>query len=80
VDVAAMTDLSSFHQRLQSLTDEIHRAATADGVEQVLLPGEREWILYHKSQVHGIDLPADVVAKLTTVASDYQLVLKSLPA
>ena len=40
------------------------------GVDRVLLPGEREWNLFHRTQSAGITLPADVVAKLAEVAGN----------
>jgi LDH2 family malate/lactate/ureidoglycolate dehydrogenase len=64
IDVAAMSPLGEFQQRLRRLIDEIHAAPTANGVDRVLLPGEREWNNYHHAQKQGIHLPADVQDKL----------------
>jgi ureidoglycolate dehydrogenase (NAD+) len=69
LDVAAIAPREQFDQRLRSLIDELHSAPTADGIERVLLPGEREWNNYRRAQETGIDLPADVVEKLRAVAS-----------
>lgn len=63
-DVAAMTPLDAFERRLRALVDEIHSVKTADGVERVLLPGEREWANFRRARTEGIRLPADVVEKL----------------
>ncbi|MBY0232824.1 MAG: Ldh family oxidoreductase, partial [Gemmataceae bacterium] len=41
----------------------IHAAPTAEGVERVLLPGEREWANWRRALAEGIELPADVAAK-----------------
>ena len=68
IDIAAMVPMEQFQQRLQKLIDEIHDAATAEGIERVLLPGEREWQLYRRSQSDGIELPPDVVDKLRQTA------------
>ena len=68
IDVAAMTPREEFGQRLRTLIEEVHSAATADGVERVLLPGEREWQRHQQAQTQGIDLPPDVVEKLTQAA------------
>jgi ureidoglycolate dehydrogenase (NAD+) len=76
IDVAAMMDPVQFGIRLKALIDEIHSAKTADGVDRVLLPGEREWELRRKARRDGIELPSDVVAKLSAVASEYGLELK----
>lgn len=64
IDIAAMSPAGDFQQRLRRLIDEIHAAPTAQGVDRVMLPGEREWSNFHDAQQHGINLPADVQDKL----------------
>ncbi len=71
VDVGAMLPMQQFESRLQQLVEEIHASKTADGVERVLLPGEREWKLFRQSQELGIQLPPDVIAKLREVQQEY---------
>ena len=68
IDVAAIVPIEQFYKRLGTLIDEIHAAATAEGIERVLLPGEREWQLYRQAHTDGIALPADVVATLSNAA------------
>ena len=65
IDLAAIAPPEEFTPRLQTLIDEIHATATAEGIERVLLPGEREWKCYRRATSEGIDLPSDVVDKLT---------------
>lgn len=60
---------AEFDERLRKLIDEIHAAPVAEGVPQVLLPGEREWAAFHRSQSAGISLPPDVLAKLREAAA-----------
>jgi LDH2 family malate/lactate/ureidoglycolate dehydrogenase len=64
IDVAALSPMGEFQQRLRRLIDELHAAPTASGVERVLLPGEREWNNFRLAQTQGIHLPADVQDKL----------------
>ncbi len=73
IDIAAMVPSHEFNARLQKLIEEIHAAPTADGVQRVLLPGEREWQLHRQAQLKGIDLPADVVDKLAQVAARVEI-------
>lgn len=73
IDIAAMISPEQFEQRLRALIEEIHVAPTAEGIERVMLPGEREWNLYRRAQTEGIDLPADVVEKLSQAASRFGL-------
>lgn len=68
IDVAAMSPASEFDERLRKLIDEIHSAPTADGVDHLLLPGEREWTNYRRSLVEGINLPNDVLEQLRRAA------------
>lgn len=70
IDVATIAPPLEFAARVRSLIDEIHKAPTAEGVERVLLPGEREWNLHRSAKNHGIDLPADVVSKLELIAKE----------
>jgi ureidoglycolate dehydrogenase (NAD+) len=69
IDVGAMVPLEQFEERLQRLIDEIHATKTAEGIERVLLPGEREWGLYQRAQSAGIVLPQDVMDKITQAAA-----------
>lgn len=69
IDVGAIAPRAEFDQRLKHLIDELHAVPTAEGVDQVLLPGEREWRNFHRAQQEGIPLPADVRAKLQEVSA-----------
>ena len=68
IDVGAISPREQFDQRLRLLIEELHSAPTAEGVEHVLLPGEREWINYKRAEKDGIQLPADVIEKLRLAA------------
>lgn len=70
IDVATIADPASYGSRLKTVIDEIHAAPTAEGIDRVLLPGEREWNLRHEAQQQGILLPEDVKAKLRLVATE----------
>ena len=64
MDTKVIADAEDYAQRMNKLMDEIHAVETAEGVEQVVLPGEFEWAHMARSQESGINLPADVRAKL----------------
>lgn len=70
IDIARIMPPGQFQTRVTNLIDEIHKAPTADGVERVLVPHEREWKLRRKALVEGIDLPSDVVEKLVGLSED----------
>jgi LDH2 family malate/lactate/ureidoglycolate dehydrogenase len=64
IDISAISPGGEFQQRLRRLIDELHAAPTAQGVDRVLLPGEREWENLDNAQNSGINLPADVHDRL----------------
>jgi LDH2 family malate/lactate/ureidoglycolate dehydrogenase len=64
IDTKVIADADGYATRMHKLIEEIHAVETAEGVEQVILPGEREWASVAQSLKTGIDLPADVRAKL----------------
>ncbi len=68
INVDALTDRAEFNARVKSLVNEIHHAPTAEGVESVLLPGEREWANTEAARKSGIPLPEDVRIKLREAA------------
>lgn len=68
-DVDAIAPRHEFDARLARLIDEIHQVPAAEGIDHVLLPGEREWANLRASANHGISLPPDVLAKLGEAAA-----------
>lgn len=57
-----------FERKVEALVDEIHGSPRADGVERLLVPGEREWERYARGQRDGMALPADVWESLEEAA------------
>jgi ureidoglycolate dehydrogenase (NAD+) len=70
IDVATIAPPAEFATRMRSLVAEIHLAPTAEGVERVLHPGEREAAHRRQAVRDGIALPDDVRAKLGEVARE----------
>jgi ureidoglycolate dehydrogenase (NAD+) len=64
IDARAIAEPADYDRKLKKLIDEIHAAPTAEGVERVLLPGEREWAHYRRAMEEGVKLPDDVCQKL----------------
>ncbi len=69
LDVETIAPRAEFDARLKTLIEEIHAAPTAEGVDRIFLPGEREWNSHRRAQREGIDLPLDVREKLKFAAS-----------
>jgi ureidoglycolate dehydrogenase (NAD+) len=70
IDVATIADPDQYASKINALINEIHAAPTADGVERVLMPGEREWVLHQEALQQGILLPEDVKAKLKQISDE----------
>ena len=68
IDIQSIMPAGEFERRISHLVDEIHNSPTAEGVDSVMLPGEREWNHRHQALEKGLELPADVMAKLKNVA------------
>lgn len=73
IDVKSIGQPNQFEERLKTLMGEIHAVKAARGVEKVLLPGEREWAHRETALKQGVDLPADVRAKLTEVSRVWEI-------
>jgi ureidoglycolate dehydrogenase (NAD+) len=70
INTDALMPIASFRERIDNLIDEIHSAPTADGFDQLLVPGEREWAYRRTALEHGLELPDDVASALADLASD----------
>lgn len=68
IDCRVISSSNDFEKRVQGLMDEIHAAPAADGVEAVMVPGEREWTAWRRAVSAGIMLPPDVSTKLVEAA------------
>ena len=43
LDIAQMTDMMWFEERMQHVVDELHNAPKAKGADRIFIPGEMEW-------------------------------------
>lgn len=73
VDIAAFGDANDYAERVDALIDGIKALPTADGSDEVLVPGELEHRAYERRSVDGIPLPAGTVARLAAVAARFGL-------
>jgi ureidoglycolate dehydrogenase (NAD+) len=63
-DVAALTDVTEWYERIGRLRTQLQSASPADGSDGVLLPGQREMENLRQARERGIPLPEDVRVKL----------------
>ena len=69
IDVDTVCDRDAYAAAIEAIVRGVHGAAPADGVDRVLLPGEREWARHETARASGIALPADVREKLAAAAA-----------
>lgn len=69
IDLSAICGDEAYATSIRRVVQEIHEAATADGVTRVLLPGEREWGRVREARIAGIPLPPDVRERLAAAAA-----------
>ncbi len=72
-NIAAITPLDAFKNRVDRLIDDIHETPKARGTERLFVPGEMEWQNRRAALAGGIPLPADVVESLRGLAGDLGL-------
>lgn len=68
--VDAATIAPDFARRAAELVAEVRATPPADGVERVMVPGEREWAHRRRAEADGVELPADVAAAVEAAAKD----------
>ncbi len=75
IDIAAFTDVEGFRGHVEGLVDELKKLPRADGVDEILVPGELEDRLELERRRDGIPLPAGTVQKLEIAARRFSLSL-----
>lgn len=68
IDVAAISPLSQFHERMTHMVRGIHQAPKAKGHDRIFLPGEIEWDKREKTLKDGLYLPEEVLQSLFDLA------------
>lgn len=68
IDIAAFTDVEAFRDHVDGLVAELKKLPRAEGVDEILVPGELEDKLEAERRRDGIPLPAGTVQKLEVAA------------
>jgi L-2-hydroxycarboxylate dehydrogenase (NAD+) len=66
--IAAFEDPERFKRRVDGIVQEIHSARRAEGVDHILLPGERAAETAERQRREGIPLPQSTIAGLAATA------------
>jgi LDH2 family malate/lactate/ureidoglycolate dehydrogenase len=70
IDVASFADFDEYTAEMEKGVGTIHAAKAAEGVEQVLLPGEPEWRNYEQWIESGIPIHVDHLSGLEGIAKE----------
>jgi LDH2 family malate/lactate/ureidoglycolate dehydrogenase len=68
IDIARFCDLASFRREIDRLVQTLKFLPLADGVEEILVPGERGERTFRKRSDNGIPIPQAVFKELQTLA------------
>ena len=73
IDVSGRSAFAEFPDRLRALCDEIAASPPAEGVERILIPGEREHELEVRARTEGFVLAPPIRDKLLAIATNLDL-------
>jgi ureidoglycolate dehydrogenase (NAD+) len=68
IDISKFGDVGDYAREVDRLADAVKTLPRADGVDEILVPGERGDRVLEERRVSGIPLPAGTWARLTDVA------------
>jgi len=75
VDVSHFIDADAFRAGVSAMAGEIKALRRAEGVDEVLLPGERSARSAEKKSVEGVEVPEAVCAELAALGAPYGVAL-----
>ena len=73
IDIAAFMPPNLFKERLGEQIRQFRESKPADGVEQIMIPGELEWHAFEDAETNGVPLLASVVTTLNEIASQMNI-------
>lgn len=68
IDIGAFTDLEAYREHIDNLIQGLKSLPKADGVEEILVPGEPEDRVREERERNGIPLPVGTLRRLQAVA------------
>ena len=73
IDIGTFTDVEGYKEHIDNLVDGLKALPTADGFDEVLVPGEPEEKVYDDRIRHGIPLPPGTLRNLQSVAERLEI-------
>ena len=71
IDINAIDDLDSFLERMDQAVDYIKSGKKADGVSEILVPGEASARRWARARLEGISYPVEVIEEANGLAEKY---------
>lgn len=71
LDIAAIADVEEFKGRMDAAVDYIKGGKKAEGVQEILVPGEPEHRTYDQQIAQGIKYPAEVIEENRKLADEF---------
>jgi ureidoglycolate dehydrogenase (NAD+) len=78
IDISSFTDVERFRDHVDGLVAELKKLPRAEGVDEILVPGENEDRIEAQRRRDGIPLPAGTVQKLEAAARRFGLTLPAM--
>jgi LDH2 family malate/lactate/ureidoglycolate dehydrogenase len=75
IDIGAFTDLAAYRAEVDRLIDGLRALPRAEGVSEILVPGEPEERSREERRRRGVPLPAGTAANLRSVAARFRVPL-----
>ena len=75
VDIEVFTNLQRYKEDIDCLVDAIKSLPKSDGIDEIFVPGDPEWITYDDRSRNGVPLPAGTVHNLVEIAERYKISL-----
>jgi len=70
IDVSAFVDVETFKSQMDEWIDELKSSPKAEGVEEIYLPGELEFIAEDRQRIEGISYPINVINDLRNLSKE----------
>ncbi len=73
IDISRFIDLDTYKEEVDQLVDRLKTLPRAEGVDEILMPGEREEKVYAERMKSGIPVPSGTLAALEKVAAELHI-------
>ncbi len=75
IDISAFTDLEAYKEHIDNLINGLKALPRAEGLNEILVPGEPEWKTFDERSRNGIPIPQKTLSNLQSVATRFNIKL-----